>query len=123
MKKYGISHKVATPYHPQTSLFFMVINFPNEYPFKPPHLCFTTRIYNPNITPNGKICGHSLPILGKEYSAALSIFDIFEKIYSLFTDPISDSAYGLGNSGAARLYREDRESFNAIAKEWTKRYA
>ena len=66
---------------------------------------------------------YSLPILGKEYSSALRIFDILEKIYSLFTDPISDSAFGLWNSRAARLYREDRESFNAIAKEWIKRYA
>jgi len=80
-------------------------------------------IFNPNITPNRNICCHSLPILGKEWSPALTIFDILEKIYSLFTDPISDSACGHGNSEAARLYREDRESFNAIAKEWTKIYA
>lgn len=43
--------------------FRIEINFPAEYPFKPPKITFKTKIYHPNIDEKGQIC---LPIIQPE---------------------------------------------------------
>lgn len=54
----------------QGGVFFLSIHFPTDYPFKPPKVNFTTRIYHPNINSNGSIC---LDILRDQWSPALTI--------------------------------------------------
>ena len=43
--------------------FKIQIDFPAEYPFKPPKLTFKTKIYHPNIDEKGQVC---LPIISAE---------------------------------------------------------
>lgn len=43
--------------------FRIEINFPAEYPFKPPKINFKTKIYHPNIDEKGQVC---LPIISTE---------------------------------------------------------
>jgi ubiquitin-conjugating enzyme E2 L3 len=43
--------------------FRIEITFPAEYPFKPPKICFRTKIYHPNIDEKGQVC---LPIITAE---------------------------------------------------------
>ncbi|KAG7507300.1 ubiquitin-conjugating enzyme E2 D4-like [Solea senegalensis] len=57
-----------SPY--QGGVFFLTINFPTDYPFKPPMVSFTTKIYHPNINSNGSIC---LDILRSQWSPALTV--------------------------------------------------
>ncbi|XP_043568295.1 ubiquitin-conjugating enzyme E2 D1b isoform X3 [Chiloscyllium plagiosum] len=57
-----------SPY--QGGVFFLAIQFPTDYPFKPPKVAFTTKIYHPNINSNGSIC---LDILRSQWSPALTI--------------------------------------------------
>ena len=54
----------------QGGVFFLNIHFPADYPFKPPKVSFTTRIYHPNVNSNGSIC---LDILNAQWSPALTI--------------------------------------------------
>jgi ubiquitin-protein ligase len=53
-----------SPY--QGGVFFLNIKFPTDYPFKPPKIQFTTKIYHPNINSNGGIC---LDILKDQWCA------------------------------------------------------
>lgn len=43
--------------------FKIEINFPAEYPFKPPRINFKTKIYHPNVDEKGQVC---LPIISAE---------------------------------------------------------
>ncbi|KAF3841946.1 hypothetical protein F7725_023897 [Dissostichus mawsoni] len=83
------------PYH--GGVFFLSVHFPTDYPFKPPKLAFTTKIYHPNINSNGSIC---LDILRSQWSPALTV-----------------------SKDIAHIYKSDRQRYNKVAREWTQRYA
>lgn len=104
-----------SPY--QGGVFFLTIHFPTDYPFKPPKVAFTTRIYHPNINSNGSIC---LDILRSQWSPALTISKVLLSICSLLCDPNPDDPLV---PEIARIYKTDRERYNQLAREWTQKYA
>uniref|UniRef100_A0A4W5PDA5 E2 ubiquitin-conjugating enzyme n=1 Tax=Hucho hucho TaxID=62062 RepID=A0A4W5PDA5_9TELE len=104
-----------SPY--QGGVFFLTIHFPTDYPFKPPKLAFTTRIYHPNINSNGSIC---LDILRSQWSPALTISKVLLSICSLLCDPNPDDPLV---PEIARIYKTDTEKYNRLAREWTEKYA
>lgn len=106
---------VDSPY--QGGVFFLTIHFPTDYPFKPPKVAFTTRIYHPNINSNGSIC---LDILRAQWSPALTISKVLLSICSLLCDPNPDDPLV---PEIARIYKTDREKYNELAREWTRKYA
>jgi len=104
-----------SPY--EGGVFYLTIQFPVEYPFRPPLIHFNTRIYHPNINATGSIC---LDILKGEWSPALTISKVLLSICSLLTDPNPDDPFV---PEIAKIYKESKSTYEEIARMWTANYA
>ena len=115
----------GTPY--ERGLFTINAIFPNDYPTHGPEFKFINKIYHLNVdfkNEIGHICINSinewrtrgrvkdLPF----YTVKQALFDIF----CLFYNQGVDSAY---DQGMANQYINNREAFNATARQWTEQYA
>nr|XP_009673642.1 PREDICTED: ubiquitin-conjugating enzyme E2 D1 isoform X2 [Struthio camelus australis] len=89
----------------QGGVFFLTVHFPTDYPFKPPKIAFTTKIYHPNINSNGSIC---LDILRSQWSPALTVSKVLLSICSLLCDPNPDDPLV---PDIAQIYKSDKEKF------------
>jgi len=104
-----------SPY--QGGVFYLRIDFPRDYPFKPPKMQFLTRIYHCNINSNGGIC---LDILKDQWSPALTISKLLLSICSLMDDANPDDPLV---PEIAELLKRDKIKHDENARLFTLKYA
>lgn len=106
----------GTPYH--GGVFYLDVQFPSDYPFKPPKMIFITPIYHCNINRSGGIC---LDILkDQQWSPALTISKVLLSICSLLADPNPKDPLV---PEIAELFMNHKEIHNANALEFTLKHA
>jgi len=113
--KGSIIGPTGSPYH--GGVFHLDIQFPKEYPFKPPLIKFATKIYHCNVNETGGIC---LDILKDNWSPALTVAKVLLSICSLLTDPNPNDPL---MAQIAQQYKTNRILHDKTAAEWTRKYA
>uniref|UniRef100_A0A069DNY8 Ubiquitin-conjugating enzyme E2-18 kDa n=1 Tax=Panstrongylus megistus TaxID=65343 RepID=A0A069DNY8_9HEMI len=97
--------------------FKIEIQFPNEYPFKPPRIRFKTKIYHPNIDEKGQVC---LPIIGEKWKPATKTEQVIHSLIALVNDPEPDHPL---RPDLAEEYAKDKAKFMKNAEDYTKKHS
>merc|ERR1712096_65992 len=109
----------ALPGNPYTNGSFIVsLEFPLEFPFKPPKVLLKTKIYHPNVDDNGQIC---LPIVNPEnWKPATKVKKILECLMCLLEQP--DPHHAL-KSDIGEEYLKNKDKFLRRAEKFTHDHA
>ncbi|KAL5111297.1 Ubiquitin-conjugating enzyme E2 2 [Taenia crassiceps] len=111
----GIAGPPASPY--EGGLFYVHILIPDSHPMRPPVVRFLTRILHPNVSYHGDI---GLDCIRHNWSLALTLDKVLLSIQSLLTDPYTRVCM---EPAIGRLYNQNRDKFEKLAKLWTWKYA
>ncbi|KAM3417204.1 hypothetical protein BST61_g5464 [Cercospora zeina] len=105
-----------TPY--EGGKFEVDIRLGNEYPFKPPHMRFITKIWHPNVSSQtGAIC---LDTLGSAWSPVLTLKSALISLQSLLSSPEPKDPQ---DAEVASMLLTRPDEFAHVAREWAIRYA
>ncbi|KAJ3435802.1 ubiquitin-conjugating enzyme e2 h [Anaeramoeba flamelloides] len=106
-----------SPY--EEGVWDVLVQVPDEYPYKSPSIGFKNRIFHPNIDfDSGSVC---LDVINQTWSPVfnlINIFDIFLPQLLLYPNPTDPL-----NHDAANLQTKDLEAYQKYAKEMVKKYA
>merc|ERR1711925_61690 len=96
--------------------FLINLEFPAEYPFKPPKVHFKTPIYHPNIDEKGQVC---LPIVSAEnWKPATKIEQVIQSLVGLVNDPEPDHPL---RADLAEEFTKDKKAEEFTMKNSVKR--
>ncbi|ODV64981.1 ubiquitin-conjugating enzyme [Hyphopichia burtonii NRRL Y-1933] len=101
------------------AVYPITIQFPEEYPSKPPKVQFPAGFYHPNIYPSGTVC---LSILNEEqdWRPAITLKQIVLGIQELLNNPNPDSP---AQEASWKAFSKDKALYEKKVKEQAKRYA
>jgi ubiquitin-conjugating enzyme E2 A len=86
-------------------IFQLKLQFPDQYPDKPPRVRFVSEMFHPNIFPDGSLC---LDIIQDKWKPIYTVNSILTSVQSLLCDPNLDSP---ANVDAARLLRSNPKEY------------
>ncbi|XP_066107646.1 ubiquitin/ISG15-conjugating enzyme E2 L6 isoform X2 [Saccopteryx bilineata] len=112
-------HALLLPERPPYNLraFDLRIDFPKDYPLRPPTVTFTTKIYHPSVDSDGQVC---LPIISKEnWKPYTKAYQVLETLNMLVNRPELEEPVRLE---LADLLTQNPELFNQRAEEFTLEY-
>ncbi|XP_063789148.1 ubiquitin-conjugating enzyme E2 G2 isoform X1 [Pseudophryne corroboree] len=108
----------------ECGVFPAILSFPLDYPLSPPKMRFTCEMFHPNIYPDGRVCISILHAPGDDpmgyessaerWSPVQSVEKILLSVVSMLAEPNDESG---ANVDASKMWREDREQFNRIARQ------
>lgn len=98
-----------TPFEDGT--FKLSMEFDESYPNNPPKVRFISKMFHPNVYPNGDLC---LDILQNRWSPTFDVAAILTSIQSLLHDPNTESP---ANLPAAQLFNNNRALYVSRVKE------
>jgi len=100
------------------------MSFPQEYPNLPPSLRVTSKIFHPNIYPDGRVCISVLHSPGDDalsgesanerWTPDRSLDSVLYSVVSMLGEPNVSSP---ANVDAAKVFRERPEDYCTIAKQ------
>ncbi|XP_068655328.1 ubiquitin-conjugating enzyme E2 1-like [Aristolochia californica] len=96
-------------------VFALRLTFGDNYPEKPPRVCFTSEVFHPNVYFDGRIC---LDIIQDAWSPCHNVSTILTSVQSLLTDPNPASP---ANPDAADLYQHDIQAYNRRVRKCAQR--
>jgi len=117
----NVSQLVATVEGPQGTpfadgVFKVKICLTKDFPAHPPKGFFLTKIFHPNVGPNGEICVNTLK---QDWNAKMGIRNVLLTIRCLLIHPNPESAL---NEEAGRLLLENYSVYEARARLMTEIY-
>ncbi|XP_054749575.1 ubiquitin-conjugating enzyme E2 L3-like [Lytechinus pictus] len=99
------------------AMFKIDMNYPAEYPFKPPKITFVTKIYHPNIDEKGQVC---LPIISPEnWKPATKTIQVIQALLALVHDPEPEHPL---RGDLAEEYTKDKKKFFKNAEEFSRKH-
>jgi ubiquitin-conjugating enzyme E2 I len=104
--KCGIPGKAGTIW--ENGIYTLNMEFPEEYPTKPPKCQFSPVLFHPNIYPSGTVC-LSLLNEDKDWKASLTVKQILLGIQQLLDDV---NELDPAQAEPFKLYTSDREEYN-----------
>lgn len=108
----------------EDGVFSATLTFPKDYPMEPPKMKFNTRIFHPNVFPDGDVCISILHAPGDDplgyesslerWSPVQSVEKILLSVVSMLAEPNIESS---ANVDASKVFRDEPERYRKIAQD------
>jgi len=109
-------------------LFSALLVFPQDFPNNPPEMRFETKLWHPNIYPDGRVCISILHPPGTDrfndqesaderWRPILGVESILISVLSMLVDPNTESP---ANIDAALQYRDDNDAWKKKVRMLTR---